>query len=1057
MPEQFSFDTEKSVLQQFGDKDASRVQVLSFTRLCDEIDHELGGGCIKNLTEVGKIILMNRALQHCAPDLKVWQRQVRSPGFCETVLESIEEFKTELITPEQLRLAAQSASQGRLAEKLSEIALIYDYYNALVDQYYIDPTDRLTKLYDRLSECRYFEHKTVYIDAFKGFSGQQYRIMERIITQADKVYIALTLDSENFRRYDIFENTRQTAERLQKIAEAHHIPVESTHLTALNTRISDSLRAIEKILSGLPIDDKPNDQTVTVCAAETIYDEAEFAARTIRRLVREHGYRYRDFVLIARDVSTYEEAVATACAKNEVSCYIDRRMPLTDFPPVVAVLSAFDAVRTFSTESILWFHKSGVGVLSVEELSMLENYCRLWNINGKIWLSDWDMSPAGFNTNETAENFDEKLKRINQLRARAILPLMRFAEAFKGNAQEQGTAIMQLFQEVKAQHAFVELRQKFAESGDPARGEALRQSYDQFIGILDDLADCFGEANIDHEEYRRAFLTAATLTTVGVAPQTLDEVSFGAADRIRPARPKIAFILGCNQGVFPRTKTAIGLFGINDRSDMIDLGIQVADCSVTDAIDEDNLIYSNLCCATDRLYLTYTGRNSKQEECEPSPFVDRIRQAIDCVITEEPAKEMDVVHLPETVDAAFSDACIRSQTEPEIYNAMLSAFSQGEHKKRIDRIQTDCQQTISSIREATARDLFGNRIYASATSLDDFYSCRFKYFCKYGLRARRIQSVSLDQMQRGTLIHYILQRIFEDNREHFGQLTDEVIAESVHRYVVEFTSKISGFSGFETPHIRLMLENIERCSVEVIMQLRDEFAQSDFKPCAFELKFGQNDLPHIRVPYDDGEVLLTGSVDRVDSWNGYIRIVDYKTGKKALKLPDVLVGLNMQMLLYMYTITRHGDFADRQSAGIFYMPARRKKDKSLAMDGIMVDDENIVRAMEKNNAGQFVPKHDMMPDGSRLKDKAAPHFIGEADFDVVFDHVEKMVREMGNEICSGKIAADPLDGVASGKSVCDYCDYSAICGIEDKPHRKAEDLKNDQVIEEMRKGGSDHE
>ena len=60
VPEQFSFQTERSILHILGDDNATKVQVLSFTRLYDEISKTVGGICGKLLCDSDKIILMNR-------------------------------------------------------------------------------------------------------------------------------------------------------------------------------------------------------------------------------------------------------------------------------------------------------------------------------------------------------------------------------------------------------------------------------------------------------------------------------------------------------------------------------------------------------------------------------------------------------------------------------------------------------------------------------------------------------------------------------------------------------------------------------------------------------------------------------------------------------------------------------------------------------------------------------------------------------------------------------------------------------------------------------------
>jgi ATP-dependent helicase/nuclease subunit B len=54
-------------------------------------------------------------------------------------------------------------------------------------------------------------------------------------------------------------------------------------------------------------------------------------------------------------------------------------------------------------------------------------------------------------------------------------------------------------------------------------------------------------------------------------PQGLDEVTVGAADRSRPADPKVVFLIGCAQGEFPMTAGNGGLISDRERHELIEL------------------------------------------------------------------------------------------------------------------------------------------------------------------------------------------------------------------------------------------------------------------------------------------------------------------------------------------------------------------------------------------------------------------------------------------------------------------------------------------------------
>ena len=51
--------------------------------------------------------------------------------------------------------------------------------------------------------------------------------------------------------------------------------------------------------------------------------------------------------------------------------------------------------------------------------------------------------------------------------------------------------------------------------------------------------------------------------------------------------------------------------------------------------------------------------------------------------------------------------------------------------------------------------------------MEDYYSCKFYHFCKYGLKLRQLQTVEIDSRLAGSLLHYCLECIL---KEHFDEL-----------------------------------------------------------------------------------------------------------------------------------------------------------------------------------------------------------------------------------------------------------------------------------------------
>ena len=167
----------------------------------------------------------------------------------------------------------------------------------------------------------------------------------------------------------------------------------------------------------------------------------------------------------------------------------------------------------------------------------------------------------------------------------------------------------------------------------------------------------------------------------------------------------------------------------------------------------------------------------------------------------------------------------------------------------------------------------------------------------------------------------------------------------------------------------------------------------------------------------------------------YVRIVDYKTGAKEFKLTDVLYGMNMQMLIYLAALIESGGL---KGAGILYMPAvqplvpadrqtpmdkiEKEAEKKLKMNGLVLDDSEVITAMEEKAAGKYIPV--ALKNGEPSKRE---YVLSETQLQQVTGYVKSLVRQMKKRLVQGDIAALPLLVNQRG---CQWCPYFPVCGKE---------------------------
>ena len=244
----------------------------------------------------------------------------------------------------------------------------------------------------------------------------------------------------------------------------------------------------------------------------------------------------------------------------------------------------------------------------------------------------------------------------------------------------------------------------------------------------------------------------------------------------------------------------------------------------------------------------------------------------------------------------------------------------------------------------------------------------------------------------------------------------------------------------------------------LLMQLAREFAQSEFEPARFELPIRQGgEVAPLELSLPDGtRVSVEGIVDRVDlmekDGRKYVRVVDYKSGSKAFRLDDVYYGLNLQMLIYLFSIWKNGkgELADCLPAGVLYLPAKdhiistsreasdeqveREHQKRYKMSGLVLEDPTCVAGMEEKVAGVFIP----------VKTKSDGSFDARSSLATLEQmgriqrHIELVLTEMAQNLQDGQIDATPSVGL--GYEPCQYCDYKPICQHQqqDRQHKLTE-------------------
>ncbi len=1055
VPEQYSFECQRHLLEDLGPTVSNKIEIHSFTSLCEAICTVYGGLSGHSVDDGTRYILVGQAIRSVKDSLALYGKYANSQSFIKSMMSVITEFKQSSVNPEMLRKLADETDSEIFKSKLNDTALIMSSYDALLTNRFIDPLDLIERTVSVMKDNSFFRGKTVIIDEFKGFTESQFNLLDRIVAGSKNVYVSLCCDglvAEG--ETDIFKNIKSCAARLIEIANNHNITVDDAAMLSGKAYFSDDINALEEFCAEKTTDvfegSTPN---IFMCNASNTYDEIDFCFNTIRRMVRTEGLRYRDFVIISRDSNTYSSVIADVSEVYEIPCYVDRRVPVSRLPLSVFILSSVSAALSFDTEDILRFVKSGLAGLSVNEISRLENYVYIWNINGNKWLEPWKMSSGGLDSKAN----ESDIEQINILREKVVKPLKNLRFNLKGTVEDMCSALLKLIDDCNTIDHLRRYTAELNDSGSYQEAEYQRAGYDIFIKVLDKLTAAADSGEVKAKDFYDMLSVAMSFETVGEIPQTLDQVIYGTADRIRPMRPKVVFVVGANQDVFPAAVSDSGIFSQTEREKMIDSKMKIADRSLSDCLDEKYLFYYAVSCALEKVYISYCRSSDSGAVMEPSIEVNSIKSRFPNIkeYVSDGQLQLDTLEVKE---AAFRRLAEHFREGGVDVVSLKAYFSKADgFKDRLEALERFSTEVTPTISHESALGIYGDELHLSASKVDDFASCKFNFFCKYGIGASRINRVDLDTRTRGLIVHYVLEKFVKKHLNDIGKLQKDVITEEVYALCDQYLDINCADKTALDEKFSYMVAVVKDTVANLVVALNNEFALSSFRPRFCELHVGEEQkVRGIDIKTDQGNSIhLNGYIDRVDTTDdGKVRVIDYKTGYKgdSFKLSEILNGKNLQMLLYLDALIKNGQEVTNAAtpAGVLYFPAKRhvgdSKGDFIRMNGVVLNDVDTLKQMEPELLGKVIPAH-ARPNGGSFY--SADALLSADDFSAVFNYIEQLLKDIGNKVMSGRIEPKPLK--AGDKLPCEYCDYRSVCRFDPfHDFNESIDCNNPSALEIMK-------
>lgn len=1068
VPKQLTLQTERALLQALGLEGSFALQILSPERLCARIFEQAGQPDGVRVDERGRVMLVRQAVREAGEKLSLYRGAENRRGFADRCARQLELLRQARLSPEDLSDCARR-TDGLLAMKLRDLSTILAAYERRIEGRFQDGETEFNCAADLAGDADFLRSADVTFFGFDITPPTLHRLMAAVAAVSPETRAFLPLENdEDAGDFMVFEPMKRCLDRLTAACRGLGVPVERVAVQGEAPQAGE-LRRLSRELFAFPAQAEPSDappKRIQLAAARNPMEECLFAAALCRRLARLHGWRWNDMLILCRDADAYRQPIRDAFRAYDVPVFLSSSRPAARHALAECLTAALRLVDARPrTEDAMALMRTGFMPISEDEADRLANF-----------IAKYGLRPYALMKPLKRGNEAERAA-LEPIRARFAAPLVTLKGRLRraDGLRAQLTALFGFLEDIRAAKRLEDRLTALSDAGLwESAGEAA-QVWNRVIGALDQMAALMGDVPLPLRELRDTLSESLEAAVIKPLPQSDDAVYAQSADTMPSRRVKALIILGETDragadpdGLFNAAQLQ-QVSGLTERY----IGPDDAELSML------RRFYLKAAVETTTDYLCVcwplTGMDGASQH--PGALVDLMRslfpglhvrggvtgdsgtawmlRAAPGAAVAHAARALSAVGegaaMPEWDSAALSGLYRLSEARPGLrlaFDRVRSALNHGEAAARLD--------------PANARALYGDIQRQSVTRLERYAMCPFAYFTQYGLRPERIEPYALNPRDEGTFFHQAVQSFLQQSMDDLSAID---IPEAERRMDLIADALLDemarqgplGATATALAERRRLKATARTCAGVLAEHMRG----SKFAPAALEADFGREDGPALlTADAASGPCALEGRIDRIDEWaeGGYLRVIDYKRGGRALELDGVYHGLSLQLPVYLAAAMRQ---RGRQSAGVYYFTldegiiamqdtdksaVEAERRKSFRLDGLLCDDVNVLTAQSPNF--QEVLNARFTKGGIPFKDVAA---AGPSGFQALTDHALRRAGEWLDDMRGGGAAVAPAR--FRERMPCAWCDLRPACLFDERLDadrvRRFKKIKNADALQRI--------
>ncbi|APU71371.1 PD-(D/E)XK nuclease family protein [Companilactobacillus crustorum] len=1076
VPNHIKFESEVNILKSFEkDNDSliatNNVQTFSFSRLAWYFLRDSSDYNLETLTQTKSAMLLKEIIQKNQSHLKIFSGMINKPGFLDQMISQFDEFLNGQVQPDDIEAVLNTNGQDVFADKIKELNLIYSAYLEQIQNYNTNDF-QLNSLADFLNKKIKTNQYHFYIEGFSSFTATELNLVKAMIMNCFDLNVSLVLEQPALKANDdteFFYRSTATYQQLHDFAKSQKIITRNYF--AQDLRVSEDLVKLEDYWiqsSGVePITKSilDNNRTIQIWKCTDKQTEVSAVSSYIRQMVARQGYRYKDFLILARNLSEYSSFIESFMENNEVPYFIDLQKKMANHPFKRLLDLLFDVynkgmqeddvISLLRTELLIPDDFKDDLASFREAVDLTENYVLANGIGKKSWLGK-KFQPTVKLDDKVDQIKIHEYQQINIIKS-YVKNLYGQLDKFLNGSHNSLDSASFLYDFLTRNHVF-EILLTWQKQATEQKNLTLANQPEQIVSlfnqILDEYITVFGEKEFDAADFISILDAAFENATYSQIPSTLDAVSISEIGMIQPNNRKITLILGATTANMPGTTVSNNLVTDDERgflNENLTDGKYLKESDEVVNNSEPFLHDITFTSSTERLIFTYPNLSEDNKPQDLSNYVKRIQEHFGLTIEDKllnpNSDDPDTNHVLNYIGSKAStlNYLIRASRAALDKNVGLSSAWQYVRQQLINKRPEKTDFALSSLvyqnkpidlKPETVDALYGKNINVSISQLETFYMNEYEYFLKYGLRLYPRQLFEITPAQTGSIFHAVLDGLVKYLNKTGKELTnfeDTEISQLIADLFEEQASLPENKIFKSSARMLYISDKLKSTLVQLVKNMKIQYKRNRFVPKRSEVTFGrinnQQDLPGLSylIP-GDHLINVRGKIDRIDEMNlsdedlAYLAIIDYKSSERRFNFSQFLDGITMQMPTYIQSLSDNLEMfkpADKEVkiGGALYehivnpfirltkknTPVEQQILSKFKLQGILLDDEDLLNNFDTEARTTKQTRASRSPVVSFGKNDV----ISDEDLFKILNYNRHLITQAGEKIYSGKLALNP--------------------------------------------------